>query len=136
MRLCSSLFSLSGSLAACGCDRGDDQENWRQILADHLGLCATRRQEGAYETHRHFTPGNVPREQQEGQRDLVRSLTSGVLVEGQDSLSALKSVESDSDKLDAILKRFDDFEISLRRLETNQAKTDRKLMEIRAQMNR
>lgn len=78
----------------------------------------------------------MPREEEDGQRDLTRSLTSGFLADGQDSLTALATVESDSDKLDAILKRFDDFEVSLRRLETNQAKTDRKLMEIKAEMSK
>lgn len=116
------------------CDRGDDLENWRQILSEHLKLCGKRHLDGAYEMHRHFLPGQAPRELAEGQRDLQRSLTSGILAEGQNAATALETIESDSDKLDAILRRFDEFELSLRRLETNQAKTDRKLIEIKNQM--
>lgn len=105
-----------------------------RILADHEALCRTRDEEGAYQTHRHLPPSSVSskafEEEQDSHRDLAKSLTSGNIRIGQGSLTARQSIMSDSDKLDLLLSQFDDFQSNLRRLEGNQAKMERKLVEL------
>ena len=117
-----------------GARRGEDLENWSQILADHVSLCRIRQKTGAYDMHRHFTPGRS-KLSQEGQSDLVSSLTSGMLGDGQAEPTVEQSMADDSRKLDIILRRFDDFDLSLRRLESNQSSMERRLLEIKARVD-